>query len=580
MRPSRAALRLLLVTAGLALAYFVTGRLLIALSAPPNGAVTAVWLPSGISVAALILFGPWIAIGSFFGSIALELKAGTPVPAAAIVALANAGSELLCYYLVAGPGRGGFSMDRVGDGVRLVTAACAISVGSAFIGVTAYTYGGVIPMAEYWPNWFIWFGSAAVGIVLITPFLVYCVRASFDLGPRSRPFEYALAVGILAIAAFVWQGPVLGHSENQAVVLVVLLCGLWIAFRFSPAAMTLAVFSFALSAVWAAVLRISQAPPDTAYSAIFSLQLMLGGLATIGYLLAAMVEEKRRSADTLRLAQEEIVANARRAGMAEIASNVLHNVGNILNSVNVSTNLIGSKLRSSRAPGLSLAVALMEENAADLGRFLTVDEKGKRLPGYLSTLAKTLEAERADMLEELGHLSRSIDHIKDVVATQQSYAGTSSLYQPARICDLVEDALRINGDALARQVTVVKEFGLVPEALLDRTRVMQILVNLISNARHAMHAAGASALLTLQVQAPGGLLRICVRDEGEGIPTENLTRIFAHGFTTRKGGHGFGLHSCALAAQQMGGTLTAESEGTGRGATFTLELPIEFTGAA
>lgn len=282
----------------------------------------------------------------------------------------------------------------------------------------------------------------------------------------------------------------------------------------------------------------------------------------------------------LQAAQAELLGTARRAGMAEIASNVLHNVGNILNSVNVSTNLIGSKVRGSRAHGLSLAVALMEDNAADLGRFLTVDEKGKRLPGYLSTLAKTLEAERADMLEELGHLSRSIDHIKDVVATQQSYAGTSSLYQPARICDLVEDALRINGDALTRQVTVVKEFEPVPEALLDRTRVMQILVNLISNARHAMHAAGASALLTLQVQASGGLLRICVRDEGEGVPTENLTRIFAHGFTTRKGGHGFGLHSCALAAQQMGGTLTAASEGTGRGATFTLELPIEFTGAA
>jgi two-component system, NtrC family, sensor kinase len=107
--------------------------------------------------------------------------------------------------------------------------------------------------------------------------------------------------------------------------------------------------------------------------------------------------------------------------------------------------------------------------------------------------------------------------------------------------------------------------------------VLQILVNLISNASHALeNAPGEANQITLTVDAAGGSnLRVSVRDEGEGIPAQNLTRIFAHGFTTRKSGHGFGLHSCALAARQMGGTLTAHSDGPGRGATFTLELPME-----
>ncbi|ABM39345.1 trifunctional serine/threonine-protein kinase/ATP-binding protein/sensor histidine kinase [Polaromonas naphthalenivorans] len=290
--------------------------------------------------------------------------------------------------------------------------------------------------------------------------------------------------------------------------------------------------------------------------------------------LEQRVREKTRE---LRETQAKLIAAARQAGMAEIATNVLHNVGNILNSVNVSAGLLGGTLRTSRAHGLSRAVQLMDEHAADLGGFLTLDGKGKLLPGYLGQLALALAAEQQGMAEELARLIRSIDHIKDVVATQQSYAGSASIVEPLQICDLAEDALRMSSEALVRhQVTVVKEFAPVPVLPLDRAQVLLILVNLISNAKYAMESmAVGSRQITLQVQAAGGLLRVSVADQGEGIAAENLTRIFAHGFTTRKAGHGFGLHSCALAARQMGGTLTAHSDGPGRGATFTLELPID-----
>jgi len=280
----------------------------------------------------------------------------------------------------------------------------------------------------------------------------------------------------------------------------------------------------------------------------------------------------------LREAQAELVAAARDAGMAEIATNVLHNVGNILNSVNVSAGLVSNTLRGSKAQGLSQAVQLMAEHAADLGDFLVRDDRGRMLPEYLGMLAQALAEEQQGMADELQYLTRSIDHIKDVVATQQSYAVRSSFVEPIQICDLVEDALRLNGDSLASShIAVAKEFAQVPVVQLDRARVLQILVNLISNARNAMESAAAgSKQLTLRVAMDGeSFLRVSVEDEGEGIPAENLTRIFAHGFTTRKTGHGFGLHSCALAARQMGGNLTAHSEGAGHGATFTLELPVE-----
>jgi signal transduction histidine kinase len=282
----------------------------------------------------------------------------------------------------------------------------------------------------------------------------------------------------------------------------------------------------------------------------------------------------------LRATQSELIATARRAGMAEIATNVLHNVGNVLTSVNVSANLIANRTRSSKVEGLSLAVNLLCEHEADLGTFLATDERGRLLPGYLSRVAEALTAEHHDIAAELAHLSKNIDHIKDIVATQQTYAGAARVTELTDVVVLIEDALRVNSEALERhQVTVVRRFTHFPTILLDRARILLILVNLISNAKNAMALVTDRArLLRVEAEIRGAAddltLRIGVADTGTGIHQDHLTQIFGHGFTTRADGHGFGLHSCALAAGEMDGTLSAYSEGPGRGAYFVLEVPV------
>jgi signal transduction histidine kinase len=289
---------------------------------------------------------------------------------------------------------------------------------------------------------------------------------------------------------------------------------------------------------------------------------------------------RERSREELLGAQRELVATARQAGMAEIANNVLHNVGNVLNSVNVSAGLIGVRVRDTKVHGLAKAVQLMNEHATDLGDFLTHDERGKALPGYLNKLVAALAEEKQSITDELGSLTKSIDHIKEIVATQQSYSGATSLIEPVQVKDLMEDALRMNSASIARhQITVVKDFADVPLLLLDKHLVLQILINLIGNAKHAMDGVPDRAhQITLHVDISEALdrprLRIRVEDNGEGIAPENLARLFAHGFTTRKNGHGFGLHSCALAAKEMLGAITAHSDGLGKGAAFTLDLPL------
>ncbi|MBD9608914.1 MULTISPECIES: DAHL domain-containing protein [Pseudomonas] len=297
-------------------------------------------------------------------------------------------------------------------------------------------------------------------------------------------------------------------------------------------------------------------------------------LQTANEVLEQRVEERTRE---LKDTQSELLDTARQAGMAEIATNVLHNVGNVLNSVNISADLVSRRLRSSKAQGLGKAMQLINEHQSDLGTFLTQNEKGKLLPGYLNQLVEAIALEQQGMTEELAQLSKSVDHIKDIVATQQSYAGANNLVEPLYISELLEDALRMNAGALTRHhVTVVKEYGDVPQVMGDKHRLLLILINLISNAKYAMSdLSNRARQITLGVKVvEDTILQISVKDDGEGIAPENMTRIFAHGFTTRKEGHGFGLHSCALAAIEMNGHLTAHSDGPGKGALFTLQIPL------
>ena len=290
--------------------------------------------------------------------------------------------------------------------------------------------------------------------------------------------------------------------------------------------------------------------------------------------------ERIWSEERLRTLHRQLLATSRQAGMAEVATSVLHNVGNVLNSVNISATLIGEKVRKSKAANLSKAVALMQAHQGDLGEYITNDPKGRELPGYLSSLATRLAEEQTQILQEIATLTRDIGHIKEIVVMQQSYARVSGMPEELDVHDLVEDAIRMNAESTTRHnVKVVRDYSGALPATVDKHKVLQTLVNLIRNAIDALDAgAPPEKTITLRVAAnPQNRVHISVSDNGVGIPPENLVRIFEHGFTTRKNGHGFGLHSGALSAQEMGGSLKAHSEGRGKGATFVLEIPRQPT---
>ncbi len=289
-----------------------------------------------------------------------------------------------------------------------------------------------------------------------------------------------------------------------------------------------------------------------------------------------MTERKRAEAELEKL-HRQVIDASRQAGMAEVATGVLHDVGNVLNSVNVSSTLIAERLRSSKTANLSRIATLLHENESDLGGFMMNDRRGQTLPAYLSSLSDHVREERTQILGELESLTKNVDHIKDIIARQQSYAKVSGALETLSVDEIVEDAIRISIDALKRHhVEIDRNFEPLPPIPVDKHKVLQILINLINNAKHALDERGENGRrLTIEIGRNGGeFALICVSDNGIGIESEKLTEIFSHGYTTKSNGHGFGLHSSANAASEMGGSLTADSEGLGCGATFTLELPI------
>jgi PAS domain S-box-containing protein len=296
----------------------------------------------------------------------------------------------------------------------------------------------------------------------------------------------------------------------------------------------------------------------------------LGALAVI-----EDITDRRLAEEELERVHKQLLVASRQAGMAEVATNVLHNVGNVLNSVNVSASIVSDRIRKSKCAGLARVTALLSEHASDLTSFLS-GAQGKHLPVYLQELAVELLAERDMASAELDELRGNVEHIKEIVAMQQSYARRSGLTEIVDIRTLVEDGLRMNKGAFSRHgVSLVRDFQEVPLITVDKHKVLQILVNVIRNAKYACdESSGPEKRVTVRVRATDGTMLIAVIDTGVGIPPENLERIFSHGFTTRKDGHGFGLHSCALAAKELGGSLQGESAGAGQGATFTLTLPL------
>ncbi len=285
-----------------------------------------------------------------------------------------------------------------------------------------------------------------------------------------------------------------------------------------------------------------------------------------------MLEEIERSRSLL-------VQTARQAGMSEIATGVLHNVGNVLNSVNVSATLLNRQVGQLAVSDLSKFVAVLDENEENLAAFIAEDPRGKHTLPFLRELQDTLDGQHTTLRKEATTLCEGIDHIAELVRSQQTYAGARGVFEKTSLPEEIDAAIQICRQAFGQddEVEILREYQPdLPPVPVDKHKLMEILVNLIQNAKQAVDDSDhpRKQIILRVVQTTQGALRIEVEDNGAGIAPFNLDKIFNHGFTTKKGGHGFGLHVSANSAKEMHSSLNVRSDGPGQGAVFTLEIPM------
>jgi len=287
------------------------------------------------------------------------------------------------------------------------------------------------------------------------------------------------------------------------------------------------------------------------------------------------INERILAEEKVHLLHSKLILAARRAGMADIASGVLHNIGNILNSVETSVSMAREKTEKSKASSLGNALTLLKDNTQEVG---LKEAKGKKIIEYLTLLSQAWTDENQYMLSEIENLTKNIGHIQNVVMMQQSLSSTMVITEEIELTDVIEDALVLNKIIYEHvKIEIIREYLLKEKVKVDRVKLLHILVNLIKNSIDSLlQSPNEPKILKIHTEKfDMDHFTIAIADNGMGILADNITKIFAYGFTTKKNGHGFGLHTSATFAQEMMGSLTVLSEGENSGAIFTITLPIE-----
>lgn len=282
------------------------------------------------------------------------------------------------------------------------------------------------------------------------------------------------------------------------------------------------------------------------------------------------ISERVAAEQRERHLQKQLLEASHLSGMAEVATGVLHNVGNVLNSLGISASTAQAHVQASPSERIEQIASMLEPS----GTAAAEETRARMVPEYLRALSAQMRRDVEVARHEIDAITGHVQYLREIVQAQQSFARVGGNEEGVEVGELVDAALTLKSQDL-KGATLIRDIEEMHEVWTDRYKLLQIVVNFITNACDAMAQNSPSERrMAVRARLVQGELEISVEDSGSGIAPELLDRIWEFGFTTKPHGHGFGLHSSAVAAQQLGGTVTAASAGAGKGARFAVKIPV------
>ena len=269
----------------------------------------------------------------------------------------------------------------------------------------------------------------------------------------------------------------------------------------------------------------------------------------------------------------KLMEKAHKKGMSD-TTGILHNIANIMNSINVTYHTLADLIDGSCVYDLKRANKMLESKFDQLDEFIRSDPKGRLLMQYYLTFSDSFRQLQSRLKEYVERMLDRTGLVEDIINTQQGFEGIRSNLELMDIIPVLEDALKMNRSMIEGSgVHIVKRYDRQVKALAQKTKLLHILINIIKNAVESMqYGRTPDKVLTIEVTSDSESVYIRVSDTGPGIEADKLESIFAYGFTTKTTGHGFGLHSCANYMTEMKGRIWAEKPGTGKGAVFVMQF--------
>lgn len=294
-------------------------------------------------------------------------------------------------------------------------------------------------------------------------------------------------------------------------------------------------------------------------------------------LVQARTEALEKANHELQATQEHLVKAAHLAGMAEISADVIHNLGNGLNSVNVAGALIKEHCEKLPVTKLRRVIGLMEANQQELADFLSQDERGRKVMPFLKNNLAALDRGRERLENEVDGLVEKTRAMNKIIFAQQALTENRDQYEDVGIIDMVEQVLVLQEESLREHhIRLVTDFEDRPTVRVHKTKFLRALGNLVKNAWEStmMRNPDDKEVRIHTFQPDPAWVRLEIIDNGTGIPAEDITRVFHQGYSTKPHGHGFSLHYCGNVISEMKGRITVQSQGVGKGATFRVDLPV------